>query len=245
MNPRRTSAGRAKPPGEPYCRSNRRAAADSSTLRELWVQAGNVCEPRRGDRSFSSAPPVLVPFAHSTPGSRPGLLSSAPPVLRRPAPSSITGRAKPPGEPPHGPLLTIQHLAGSLRSTGANSGRARHSVRAAESPGVPDAMGLRRRAEDCPPYLLRSHSGENPTSTGKRTLKPSERGLSGRSGRNRSEAVRRFLAQTAAWTRCGPEGRAPKTPPDHPVPHPFHPRDPWAVLNFPFPASCSFVSIVG
>ena len=226
-------------------RGSRGAAADSSPQRELWVRAGNVCEPRRGDTGFSSAPPGLAHRGSPTPGSQPGLLSSAPPVLRRPWPSSSTGRAKPPGEPPHGRLLPPRHLAGSLRLTGAITGRARHYVRAVESPAVPDAMDLRRRAEDCPPYLLQSSSGEHPTSTWKRTLKASERGFPGRSGRNRSQAIRRFPTQPSVRKRCGPQGRAPKTPPDRPVPPPFHPRDLWAVSSIPFTTSCSFMSIRG
>ena len=210
MNLPGTSAGRAKHP----IRSSRGAAADSSPQRELWVQAGNVCEPRTGDKRFSAAPPGLAQPGSPTPGSRPGLLSSAPPVLRQTRPSSSTGRA-------------------------------RHSVRAVGSPAVPDAMGLRRRAEDCPPYHLRSRSGEHPTSTGKRAFKASERGLPGRSGRNRSQAIRRFPTQPSVRKRCGPEGRTPKTSPDHPVPHPCHPRDLWADVSPLFTTSCSFVFIRG
>ena len=222
--------------------ASRRAAADSSPQRELWVRAGNASELRRGDRGFSSAPPELNHPDSPTPGSRPGLLSAAPPVLSRPAPPSITGKAKPSGEPPHGRLLTTRHLAGSPGSSGTHRGRARHSVRAVGSPGVPDPMGIRRRAEDCPPCLLLSSSGKHRTSIGTRARMSSERGLPGRSGRDRSEPVRRSFSRASAWTRCGPEGRAPKTSPDGAIPHPCHPQ---AVSSILFTTSCSFVSIRG
>ena len=240
-----TTSGRAKPPGEASHLSSRGAAADSSPQRELWVRAGNVCESRRGDTRFSAAPLGLAHRGSPTPGSRPGLLSSAPPVLQRLRPSSSTGRAKPPGEPPQGQLLTTRLLVGSRRSTGANSGRARHSVRALRSPTVPDAIGLRRRAEDCPPYHLRSRAEKHRTSTAGRTLKASARGLPGRSGRNRSQAIRRFPTQSSVRKRCRPEGRAPKTSPGRAVPHPFHPRDLWAVSSIPFTTSRPFVFIRG
>ena len=209
-----TTSGRAKPPGEPSHLSSRGAAADSSPQRELWVRAGNVCESRRGDTRFSAAPLGLAHRGSPTPGSRPGLLSSAPPVLQRLRPSS-------------------------------SAGRARHSVRALRSPTVPDAIGLRRRAEDCPPYHLRSRAEKHRTSTAGRTLKASERGLPGRSGRNRSQAIRRFPTQPSVRKRCGPEGRAPKTSPGRAVPHPFHPRDLWAVSSIPFTTSRPFVFIRG
>ncbi len=225
--------------------TSRGAAADSSPQRELWVCGGNACEPRRGDRRLSSAPPELNHPDSPTPGSCPGLLSSAPPVLRRPAPSSITGRAKPPGEPPCGRLLNLKHLAGSPVSSATRPGRVRHSVRAAGSTGVLDPMGIRRRAEDCPTYLLLSSAGKYRTSIGTRARMTSERGLPGRSGQDRSEAVRRFLERTSPWTRCGPEGRAPKTPPDGAVPHPCHTRDPWAVFSIPFITSFPFVTSGG
>ncbi len=154
---------------------------------------------------------------------------------------TTSGRAKPPGEPPCGRLLNLKHLAGSPASSGTHRGRARHSVRAVGSTGVPGPLGIQRRAEDCPPYLVPSSSGKHRTSTGARARIPSERGLSGRSGRDRSEAARRSLVRTSAWTRCGPECRAPKTSPNGGSPHPWHPRDLWAA----FATSCSFVPIRG
>ena len=61
-----------------------------------------------------------------------------------------------------GPMPFRISTTGYLKSTSAigraspAGGRARHSVRAMELSDVPDPVGNRRRAEDCPPYLTRS-----------------------------------------------------------------------------------------
>ncbi len=157
-------------------RGSRGAATDSSPQRELWVQAVNVRESRRGDTRFSSAPPELTHRGSRSPGSRPGLLSSAPPVLSPPRTS--TGRAKPPGEPPHGWVLTMWHLAGSQRSTGA-----------------------KRRCRRSRPFS---------------TARPA-----------------------AAWREPAPYQRQVR------VPHPFHPRDLWAVFLAYSVHPCPFVLLRG
>ncbi len=200
-------------------RNSRSAATDRSPQRELWVGRRIGTKPRRGDRIVSVVPSGLGVLGNSlSHSSRCGLLSSAPPVLSRPRPSSSRGRAKPPAEPHRGRLLTIRHLAASLVSSGTHRGRARHSERAVGSTGVPNTTGIRRRAEDCPPYLPWSSAGKHRTLSVNRTRRPSERGR---------------------------EGRAQKTSPDGAVRHPSHPRDLRAVFSIPFTTSCSFMSIRG
>jgi hypothetical protein len=65
-----------------HAQPSRGAATDRSPQRELWVGQRNGIEPRRGGRNVSVAPPGLARSTAPTPGSRPGLLSDAPPVLR-------------------------------------------------------------------------------------------------------------------------------------------------------------------
>ena len=65
-------------------------ALESSPQRELWVGGfPDDSKLRRSDRRLFAAPPELVSLSLQTPGSRPGLLSSAAPQLRsktRPGP---------------------------------------------------------------------------------------------------------------------------------------------------------------